>query len=180
MEADIDSSFVQVIIVIVITLAYGVWGAVRKIDRWIQTHRLPQSERGRVSAPVREVKASATSTRETMREAPRDLRTTLLEELEKAFRGVEEPVQEAAARPSPPRPAPTPPPLPEEAPPERAVRLDKGGKRLTSTGIEIQATASVRRSRLDHLAALRSPEDMKRAILLHEILSPPRAVRPFE
>jgi hypothetical protein len=180
---DIDSSLVQVIIVVVISIAYGVWGALRKINQWIQTHRLPQSERENLSAPAPQAGASSTLTRETAREGPRDLRTTLLEELEKAFRGVEQSMQEAAAPPSPPRPVPTPPPphrTAEEAPLERAVRPGTGARHLAAGGVEIHETAFVKRSRLDHLAALRSPEDMKRAMLLHEILSSPRALRPFE
>jgi hypothetical protein len=48
---------------------------------------------------------------------------------------------------------------------------------VTPTRIHVLPPAAVQRARLDHLAVLRSPADLQRGILLHEILGPPRAFR---
>jgi Na+-transporting methylmalonyl-CoA/oxaloacetate decarboxylase gamma subunit len=58
------------------------------------------------------------------------------------------------------------------------VQIAADGRRLTASGIEIHSTAHIQGTRFDHLAVLRSPEDLQKAILLHEILSPPVAMRP--
>ena len=48
---------------------------------------------------------------------------------------------------------------------------------VTPTRIHVLPPAAVQRARMDHLAVLRSPADLQRGILLHEILGPPRAFR---
>jgi hypothetical protein len=72
-------------------------------------------------------------------------------------------------------------PVPIPATPAMAghtSRIAADGRRLTDSGIEIQEAAVIQEARFDHLAVLRSPEDLQKAILLHEILSPPVSMRP--
>jgi hypothetical protein len=82
----------------------------------------------------------------------------------------------------PPRRSKSLPVRPERmpAPPEvsgHVIQVAADGRRLTSSGIEIQTTAVIQETRFDHLAVLRSPEDIQKAVLLHEILSPPVSMR---
>ncbi len=73
------------------------------------------------------------------------------------------------------RPVAVPPP---PAMTSRAIQTAADGRRLTDSGIEIQEAAVIQEARFEHLAVLRSPEDIQKAILLHEILSPPVSMRP--
>jgi hypothetical protein len=71
-------------------------------------------------------------------------------------------------------------PVRTPTPPEvsgHVIQVAADGRRLTSSGIEIQTTAVIQETRFDHLAVLRSPEDIQKAVLLHEILSPPVSMR---
>jgi len=61
-----------------------------------------------------------------------------------------------------------------EASPHRKLEPPRA---VTPTRIHVLPPAAVQRARLDHLAVLRSPADLQRGILLHEILGPPRAFR---
>jgi len=58
------------------------------------------------------------------------------------------------------------------------IQVAADGRRMTASGIEIHSTTKIQGARFEHLAVLHSPEDLQRAILLHEILSPPVSMRP--
>jgi hypothetical protein len=92
---------------------------------------------------------------------------------------------------APPRRGPPPPSLPARAVAAQQTQVSAASRApkasphrklepprdVTPTRIHLLPPAAVQRARMDHLAVLRSPADLQRGILLHEILGPPRAFR---
>ena len=184
-----DDNTVKMIVAILIGVGYAIVTVVKKIDRWIQTHRIPhppQQESSPVSPP-RSVptRPSAPEQPRPAQQQPQTPWELLRGELEKAFGGAIED-EERQETFSMPRPAPRPRPVPERI----VVQEESEGPRFSVRGrtesLALKTTpqmpgvrkATLHHGNLSHLAVLRSPEDMKRAMVIHEILAPPKALRP--
>lgn len=195
MAAAVRDMDIQVILVILIGLAYGVAAVVKKINAWVKQHRFPPKgkEKAAPFGPPQHPptpQLTAAPPEKTLAES-QSVQTTLMKELKKALGGLElgrEKEPDLLAEPKfGPIPSPvvkTPPPIPREYDSEfdesaQAIRTTSDGKRVTSTGIVVQDAAKVARVQFDHLAVLKSPQDLNRAILMHEILAPPRSRRPM-
>jgi hypothetical protein len=177
-----EAPSINMILMVLIGVVYGIGAVIKKIDRWIQVHRMPREMRPGQEQPA-PPPPETPDPRETEPQAaaqptPSEAGAILMRELQKAL-GVPEQAQQKPEQPvSPPEKK-----LPVEQPPKRAehaapaIRRTTDGRRITSTGIVVEEAARVVEKDMSHLAILRTPEDLKRAVLLHEILSPPRSLR---
>lgn len=171
-----NGQLIQVIIGVLIGAAYVVAAIVKKIDAWIQTNRMPPEQRRKASQPV------------VRHEAPQgplpDLKTILMQELEKALETEKPapPEQLPEPHPSPlfpqfpahtqkPASAAIAPPVAQTGKPPKPRPRPKAAP-ATPHAAHPPAGIRIRRAEL-----LREPSDMGRAIILHEILSPPLSVR---
>jgi hypothetical protein len=168
----IDDQLVQVIIAILIVVVSVIVSIVKRADRWIQVHRFPPEMRERSKSQTgRPAPASAPPEK---RERP-TLQTILMREMQKALRAPEAEAEQAPVL----RPAPQPRPIPVAAPRREPSSLVRPWVPSTVSPRATQAAAApaLRRRHLGHLAVLHSREDIKRAVLLQEILLPPLALR---
>ncbi|MBN1867692.1 hypothetical protein JW916_10405 [Candidatus Sumerlaeota bacterium] len=184
-----DENSLQLVLLVLIGVVYAVVAVVKKIDKWIQTHRFPRDMRepGPASpAAPSEAPSRPPSRGETPAPRPRDVARDLMRELERAFGGVT--VEEAPSAPPIPVPPPPPPgrpaatPVPVEPRDDVWPRSQDGApsvarRRSVSGGSRTEGTAQVQRRQLGHLAALRSRDDLRRGVLVHEILGPPKSLR---
>ena len=187
-----NDNIIQLIVFILIGVGYAVVAVIKKMDKWIQVHRMPQPRAPEQGPPL---PRPGQPHPPAERDQRKNLATTLMEELQKAL-------VEARGEPEAPPPPVAPPPPPGRAPaasyasePRGAtqsaatshrkrrnvagIRQTRTGERITASGIRMMEAASVERARLGHLAVLRSAADIRNGIVLHEILGPPRALRPF-
>jgi len=187
-----DTPPIQMIVMVLIGVVYAIGTVIKKIDRWIQVHRMPpdmrlgQEQPAPSAAPPRTPEPREMERRPgpAAQPKPAEAGAILMRELQRAL-GVPETAQQAQeAAPKPPSPVPEASPAAE--PPSRAegaerltsaIRRTADRRRITSTGIVVEEAARVTQRDMSHLALLRNPEDLKRAVLLHEILSPPRSLR---
>lgn len=167
-----DDQTIQVIIGLLIGAGYLIVTIVKKVDRWIQTHRVPPE--------YRQQQQSSEQSRPARGEpSPRpmpDLGTLLRRELEKVLRGgEEEPASPVYAAPPKPKPMPAAP-----APSRSRALPGLAGPRQAAALMQTAAAskeAMISRKGTGHLTAIRSFADAKRAIIMHEILQPPLAMR---
>jgi hypothetical protein len=184
-----DDNTIQLVLAVLIGVGYAVAAAVKKIDRWIQTNRLPREARERQSAPRPdsrsvpvERESSQSSTGEKPAPKPHAAPRDLMRELERAFGVVIE--EEEPAAPPVPIPVPAPKPPPPDAREGRA-RDEQGvssavQRRAAPTAVSAargRNAIRVRQRGVGHLAILRDRDDLRRGILAREILGPPKALR---
>ena len=178
-----DDNLGTLLAMIAIAVISAIVTVIRKIDKWIQIHRMGrQAPEGQ---PPTQSAQPPVPTEQEAREQPSraaEIQRRLMEELERALGGTEpESPPDAVLPQRPPPPLPQAQPAVAEPPGARERRAleptGRAGERVTSTGIVIHEAATVRRRHHDHLAVLRDRSDLLRAAVLHEILSPPLALR---
>ena len=187
----VSPDVVQLIIILLVVFGSAIATLLRRLDRWIQEHRFPPGERpaGAASRPSVPEPAPKPTVEEEEAEEPA---TVLMRELERALLDRERP------HPAPPRAEPPPiAPLPGHLAPRPSdevvlarraavVRaVDEAAAPLPSVRPQpaaapptaVYGAASVSRHRYGHLAQLHSPADLRKAIVLTEILGPPACYR---
>lgn len=167
-----NDELVKVIIWVAIAVVYAIVAIARKANKWIEEHRVPTARPE--ETPYRPIRPAPPV-------APRPETPTTLPELVETLMGEQRPKrpEQRVARETPtvremryPRPKPVVPvAAPKPAAPRQMPPMAPVQPALRA------ATAAVHHRAFDHLRALGSKADLKRAILLHEILSPPVAMR---
>lgn len=186
---------VVLLIVIVSVFVNFIKNANEKIQKAMQQKREDTSNRNVRSGELRPTSAQLSNNRDTAK-SEKPEQSELMQEFERALRGMEETFQrQMGVDPKKMKPA-TPPPLPKPsarkstpkkrlpdqavsahaAHSQRALRTDKDGRQYTSTGSLIEEAQSVSK-KIYPVPELKSPNAIRNAFILHQILGPPRSLR---
>lgn len=189
-------------IVVIINIVSSIWNSAKKSrEKKLKQDQQKASHNAGTARPIgmpqRSMK-TAPPVRQTAppqaigKEAPRSLQEALMRELKRAMSQGQQTPKPQEVRPEQravklARQLNVAPPLPPKLPEPKATphhartlfKTDASGQRTTSTGVRLSEAGTVKQKVLGHLAVIRSPEDMRKAMVMHEILSPPRSRRPL-
>lgn len=173
---------VQLILFLLIVFGSSIWTGLKKVNEWINKNRMPKPAPKEPAPQERSFNQPRPEEREVPTQKPRKETPSAFEifqELEQALTGKAEKKAEEAPKP---KAAPPPEPRPKgRLAQQLAKRAQDPAMAFSYSSRKKNRLHGLNRRKESRAAQLfQNPKDLRRGILMQEILSLPRAHRPFQ